>query len=337
MLKYRLSSLAVAGLLDAFAVLAAGAAPLAEDFSSNPLARGWRVFGEPSLFRWNATNENLEVTWDSTQPNSYFFHSLGTVLAKEDDFSLAFDLRLSDIAGGVVPNRTGPFEIVVGFLNLAQATNAAFRRGTGTNSPNLVEFDYFPAGYYLDPVFGRFDVDPTVSPTIISTNHQFATGFTYPLELTTNDWFRVTLTYTASNQTLLTALLRNGQPYGPVKDVTLDATFTDFRVDTLSLTSYSGAGNDYDSVLAHGVVDNLAVTLPPPPVATLGGGFVDQLWQVQFNSTSNWLYTLERTADFAVWTPVSPETWGNGAVLRLQETNHAGGGQAFYRVNATRP
>lgn len=42
----------------------AGAATFTEDFSNNPAANGWRVFGDPNLFHWNATNENLEVTWD---------------------------------------------------------------------------------------------------------------------------------------------------------------------------------------------------------------------------------------------------------------------------------
>jgi len=48
------------------------AAVISENFSSNPNSREWRKFGNTNLFLWNASNQNLEVTWDSSQSNSYF-------------------------------------------------------------------------------------------------------------------------------------------------------------------------------------------------------------------------------------------------------------------------
>jgi hypothetical protein len=33
----------------------------------------WRQFGDGSLFQWNATNQHLEVTWDSSRTNSLFY------------------------------------------------------------------------------------------------------------------------------------------------------------------------------------------------------------------------------------------------------------------------
>ena len=48
-----------------------------EDFSSDPATRGWRAVGQTNLFAWNATNQDLEVTWDSSQTNSYFCKALG--------------------------------------------------------------------------------------------------------------------------------------------------------------------------------------------------------------------------------------------------------------------
>ena len=48
------------------------AAAISENFSGAPLARGWKVFGDGSLFHWNPTNQNLEVTWESSRTNSYF-------------------------------------------------------------------------------------------------------------------------------------------------------------------------------------------------------------------------------------------------------------------------
>src|SRR6266404_4729622 len=230
-----------------------GASPLEEDFSSEPAIRGWKIFGNTNLFSWNSTNQSLNVTWDSSQTNSYFYHSLSTILAKEDDFGLEFDLRLSDIATNA---KSGPFEIALGFLDLTEAINSDFWRGSGVDPVhgprNIVEFDYFPAGFY--PGFG--DVAPSVSPTLISSNNLFSSGFDF-LELTTNDLFHIALFYTASNQTLRSVMTRNGAIFGPVDDVLLDTNFTDFRVDTVSINSYSDVGDDFDSVLAHGTVDNL--------------------------------------------------------------------------------
>src|SRR4029077_5236275 len=172
---------------------------------------------------------NLEVTWDSARPNSFFYRPLGTVLTKNDDFSFAFDLAFEDIQIGVNPGRPFTFQAAVGFLNLAQATSTNFARGTGINPANgprnVIEFDYFP-----DSGFGA-----TISPTIISSNNQFATTFNFPLELTTNDRFRVVLRYTATNQTLATDISRNGQPFNSIKEVMLDGGFTDFRVDTIAV------------------------------------------------------------------------------------------------------
>ena len=75
MLKVRLSVLALAGLS---VVSASRAVTVVEDFSTDPQAKGWQVFGDTNLFAWNSTNRNLEVTWDSTQPNSYFYYPLGS-------------------------------------------------------------------------------------------------------------------------------------------------------------------------------------------------------------------------------------------------------------------
>ena len=303
-----------------------------ENFATNPSARGWKAYGNTNLFAWSSANQNLQVTWDSAQTNSYFYRSLGTILAKEDDFSLEFDLRLSDIATNA---KSGPFEIAVGFLKLAEATDPSFWRGSGVDAVHgprdLVEFDYFTSGYY--PGYGG--VDPTISPTVISSNNAFAAGFTL-LELTTNDLFHISISYTAAVQTVHTVLTRNGAAFGPVDDVVLDPNFSDFRLDTVSISSYSDVGDDYDSVLGQGVIDNVTVTTPPPPVTNFRGGFTNGNWQVQFLSRSNWLYTIERTVDFRSWTAAGGTLNGNGAIVTATDTN-APPGKAFYRVRAERP
>src|SRR5215472_1451968 len=108
MLKNRLFALAFVGISVSVArpSLAGG---FVEDFSVPPAQKGWSVFGNAGLFNWNATNQNLEVTWDSSQPNSYFYHPLGTILTKEDDFSFSFDLRLRDATAGINPQKPSPF------------------------------------------------------------------------------------------------------------------------------------------------------------------------------------------------------------------------------------
>jgi hypothetical protein len=83
-------------------------------------------------------------------------------------------------------------------------------------------------------------------------------------------------------------------------------------------------------------VDNVVVTAPPPPIQELLGYLTNGTWQVQFLSRSNWLYTLEQTADFVSWTAASAVGWGNGTNLVLQDTN-ALAAQSFYRVRAERP
>ena len=329
MLGIRLSVRVLAGLCTVYSSLA-DSQILKEDFTTDPAIRGWKAFGNANLFLWSSNEQNLHITWDSSQTNSFFYHPLATILAKDDDFGLEFDLRLSDIATNA---KSGPFEIAIGFLNLAQATSSSFWRGTvdPAHGPrNIVEFDYFPAGFY--PGFG--DVVPSISPTLVSSNNVFGSGFDF-LELTTNDLFHIGLFYTASNQTLRTVMTRNEVAFGPVEDVVLSTNFTDFRIDTVSVDSYSDFGDDFDSVLAHGTLDNLVITLPPPPVGNVVGGFSNQVWTVQFLSRNNWLYTLERASDFQTWISTSSSVSGNGSELVLTETSPPATG-SFYRVRADR-
>src|SRR5947207_13370380 len=94
----RIRSLAFASL---FVLSAAHATTITENFTNNPLQNGWQVFGDTNLFQWNSVNQNLAVTWDSSQTNSYFYYQLGTILARDEDFSVSFDLRLSAFVAGI--------------------------------------------------------------------------------------------------------------------------------------------------------------------------------------------------------------------------------------------
>ena len=92
-----------------------------ENFATNPSSDGWETFGDTNLFQWNSTNQDLQVTWDSTQNNSYFFHPLDFAVTANDDFSISFDLNLADIASDPEPGKTGPMELGFEFLDLAAA------------------------------------------------------------------------------------------------------------------------------------------------------------------------------------------------------------------------
>lgn len=314
-----------------------------QNFAGDPLTNGWSVFGDSNLFVWDSTNQNLRVTWDSTHANSYFHHPLGTVLTRHDDFNFEFDLHLTDIASGVEPGKTGPLQLGFGFLNYTNATSASFMRGVYGSAPNIAGFDYYAWGYFD---FGGtiFDSPAATPPAFISGVNSFAYCpviiSVYDNELPTNQTVHVSMIYTASNQTVSVSVLTNGVPTVALPDLVLNNAngFTDtddFFADIFSISSFSSAGDDYDSILAHGTVDNIVVTLPPP-VQAVSGSFSNGVWWVELYSRRNWLYTLERTTNLASWIEVSPPTGGTGTNLLLQDTNGVPD-NALYRVRAARP
>jgi hypothetical protein len=331
MLKFRLLALALAG---ASFITARCGTVITENFSSDPLLNGWKVFGDTNLFQWDSTNQDLRVTWDSSQPNSYFYHPLGTILARADDFSMAFDLQLTDIGPAPDTDATNTFEIALGFLNLGQASQTNFLRGTGVNSTNLAEFAYFwNSGY-----------GATAWPTFVDTNGNFNwnSSSDYAIfALANGETYHIVVAYAASNQTATATITNSQQTSGVLitQPLDLDTNFLDFRLDTFSINSYSGAGQDpadAGSVLAHGIVGNMVVVVPPPPVENLTESSTNGVWQVQFDGRATWTYTLQRTADFRSWTNLSTITTGSATNLILLDTNRPPD-KAFYRVCATRP
>ncbi len=133
----KILSLAFASLF-VLSATGSGATTVTENVATTRLLNGWEIFGDTNLFQWDSTNQNLDVTWNSSRSDSYFHRPLGTILGTDDDFSVEFDLRLS----GAAP---GNFEVAVGLLNLSDATSTIFSRLIGS-TPNLFEFDYFPDG-----------------------------------------------------------------------------------------------------------------------------------------------------------------------------------------------
>ena len=332
--------LALAGL---FVLSAArcGAITFHENFSTDPLQDGWQVFGDTNLFQWDPANHVLDVTWDSSRTNSFFYHPLGTTVTRNDDFSITFDLQLNDIASGTEPDKISPMEIGFSLLNHAGATAPDFSRSAYGVVSNLVELDCFPSGFWKDDQGNLHPIVPTVTPTVISTNAYDIAPTAYdPYKVTfpTGELVHVTLVFTASNQTFAATFQTNGVDCLEIPPVVLTDNFApddDYAVDTFSISSYSSAGDPYDSVLAHGTVGNIVVTIPPP-MQNVTGASSNGVWQVQFTDHLNWLYTLQRTTDFQSWTNASIATAGNGTNLFLLDTNPPSG-KAFYRVIAERP
>jgi len=105
----KICALALAGSFVLFATRS-GATTITEDFSTDPVPRGWKMFGDTRLFQWDSTSQTLAVTWDSSQTNSYFYHPLGTILTTKLKASFAPALiglgltggqqRAIDVAGG---------------------------------------------------------------------------------------------------------------------------------------------------------------------------------------------------------------------------------------------
>jgi len=304
------------------------AGTLAEDFSTDPFQNGWKAFGDTNLFRWDSLNHNLAVTWDSSQSNSYFYHSLGTTLHKADAFSVDFDIQLNSLEW------TNTFQLAVGLLNISSATNAGFSRATGT-SPDVFEFNYFPdsGDGFGDPDLAAAMTDGTGDVTVFPNFYFIYDNL--PMQLGTN--YHVTLTHGSGDGFISATVRTNGVIYTTMP-LSFSGSIGEFRLDTVSISSYSAAGQDPQfagSILAQGTVDNLAVT-GPPVVRNFGGGFTNSVWQSQFNTYDNFHYALQRSTNLVTWSDVTDAVQGTGGAITLSDTN-AVKGHAYYRVRASQP
>jgi hypothetical protein len=249
-----------------------------------------------------------------------------------------FNLRLDDLMLGIDSTMPLTFPICIGFLNLAEAERPSYLRGSGVDATHgarsLAEFAYFP-----DSGFGA-----TVSMALVSASNKFAYSHSFPVELTLGDVFHVKMTFDPSAQVMAMELLRNGQPYGEqpdntIRPLTYPATYGDFALDAFSITTYNDAGQvppQYaGSILAHGIVDDIVITWPDPPVASIQGAFDQSQWTVQFIGKAGWGYTLQRTTNFVSWDNVVTSQGIDGA-MQLVDPN-ANSVNAFYRISADRP
>jgi len=295
------------------------ASTIVERFTTDPSLDGWQVFGDTNLFHWDSTNQNLDVTWDSTQPNSYFYLPLGKTLAITDSFCVVIDLQMNDAAGIGFSSELG-----IGLLNFSDATNANYLRTLGT-LPNVFEFDYFPPDEFGDPASD----DATLADA--NTDFYFSSD---NLTLNPGVTYHILLLHQANTAVISGEIFTNGQLMTSLPNVFSDMPTNGssaFQLDTFSISSYADDGFG-DDILAHGSVSKIAVASPLPVQAiqnlTLG--------EVQFTSDTNWLYTLEQSSDLQNWSAAAPAVSGKGTNLVLQATNLPAD-KAFYRVSAGLP
>jgi len=291
------------------------AATLVTRFTTDPLTQGWQAHGTNNLFTWDSTNQNLRATWDSSKPNNYFHLPLNTTLTRTHGFMLTFDLTLSDM-----PNSNG-FQIAIGLLNLADATATNFFRGSGSESPNIAEFDFFP-----DSGFGA-----SYNATLIDANNTFAFRYdNQPLEFGTP--YHIELTHLPGDGHLSGQVFTNGQLYTTLPYAYASPGFSEFELDTLAISSYSDVNGYGSSILAHGAVDNI-VFASPLPVSTITPLSATE---ISLASDAAWNYTLESTTNLTAWAQAAATVPGNGGTLVLQATN-APADASFYRVRADLP
>ena len=277
-----------------------------EDFSLDPVSEGsWKIHGDPSLFQYNEAEGRLDITWDSSEDNSFFYHPLNQTLNKDQSFSLSFTLQVDQLEIGVDPEKKSTFPIALGLMKLEEGLRSNYFRGSGIHE------EYGPRGlvewsYHADSGFGA-----TVSSGFVSMDNQWSMQNTFPLELTMGAVYEIALHYDAQEQSLTTLMTEDGLSYGPIQNISLDEFygapldgFTDLNVDSIVIASYSDGGQASPefagSVLANGWVDNMKLSV--------GGSHAeveirlgDVPTEVMFDAKKNTSYWLEKTTDFKNW------------------------------------
>ncbi|MBL9126539.1 MAG: hypothetical protein JNL97_02775 [Verrucomicrobiales bacterium] len=304
---------------------------LLEPFASDPSARGWRLHGESSHFRWKSDTGELAVTWDSRRPNAAFYMPLPTVLTRADTFSFRCSLVLDAIATET-PETT--FQIALGFVRQADARGPSFFRGAGIHPAwgprNLVEFDYFPASQ---------SIAPTVSAVAVATNNtRWATLDLFPYTLEPGTRYGIHVRHDSVASRLRLEVTEAGRVLAE-GSVALTAAFGDFRLDAFSITSYSGdhqpAGYG-GHVRAEGRLDDIELEFPDPPRVGLVARRSGDAVAVHSAKVPGWTPVLERNSDGSAWESVDATRASEADAWVLTDPSPPRA-SALYRIRWERP
>jgi len=291
-----------------------------ESFTADPVAKGWAIHGDKSLFEWDTEGEHLNVTWDSEKPNSYFYKPIGQSLTEEDTFAFTFQLSLYEVKAGYLEGQPYTFEVAVGLINMESAKDAAFKRGTGTDSPNLVEWDYFP-----DTGFGA-----TVSPSIASGSSEFSAGFTFPAELEAGKTYTVRIGYDGTTGVLKTEMLEAVNPWKTIAEVKRKIAHAGFSVDALSISNYTAKGSE-SSLFAVGKIDELAIATTRSQPRFVDQLFIEGQWFARVFLVEPEDWKLQRSVDLRQWKSLDVQLNSSYFFLNLIDSEPMGGNR-FYRI-----
>ena len=314
-----------------------GSQLILETFETSPAERGWESIGNASLFSWDADGQRLMAEWDSSQPNSYFAHSLGRPIDVTDSFSIEFDLSFQSIEIGTTTDKPYTFPIAIGLIDLTQATREDYFRGTGIDvvhgPKGVAEWNYLP-----DSGFGA-----TVSSGLISQDNQWAFQNTFPLELSPGTAYHINMQFHAETGTLTTAMTADGLPFGPILDAKLDTIFgnpleggfTSLEVDTFAISSYSDKGQSppefAGSIRARGFLDNIKVSVDSAPrISGIQVTATEIL--LECNATENHRYWLEQSIDLINWMTLQHQSPSESGLLHwsVDKTGPIG----FFRIRS---
>lgn len=295
-----------------------------EDFTANPLQQGWSVEGDASLFSWSMEDENLMATWDSSQPNTFFYRKLETPVHHTDTFSLGFTIHVDSITGGVNPEKSGSLQLALGLIQTTRAFTPGFIRGTGTDSPELFEFNYFP-----DTGFGA-----TISPVMISSEHQFAAGFEFPVTMKSGSTYEITMSLNGRTGILTTTILEDQTHEIPVQDVVITEDFSGFTLDAVSITSYSDAGQSEfaGSILATARIDDIQFQSLDSNLLTLQTKLEQGVPSINFTAEIGMVYQLQRSTDLIDWIDLEVRHVAEFSGETALEDPNPPSGHAFYRI-----
>jgi len=252
-----------AGMVRAFLLIlicvlgTASAAGWLETFDADPLAGGWSVAGDASLYAWDG--ERLSAAWDSTRPDSCFWRPLGLTLDGSQGFAASFDVSLADVSIG-----EGAFwEVSVGLLRAGNIGDPSFNRGfVGGFPTNLIEWDFFPTAGAAPPegYVGHVAVD--------SAGAWYYADLPYAV-ISPGAVYTVKMAYDPVAGSLSLAMLEDGVPFASAGAIEI-AGGALFNIDAFGVESYCAGGTAQLS--AHGWVDNVGFALVPEPSSLLALG-----------------------------------------------------------------
>ncbi len=297
------------------------------DFSADPFGSrpgAWSIIGDAQLFRWNSDTHQLDVTWDSSRPNSFCVWPLPYSVSAKDAFRFGWTLTLRDAGARESAVHSNVLQISVALLQQARLPDGYPQRTRAGRASELLDFSFFPlADYgpfgmaaYISPVaFGK-----TTAGYSFGNSYNLADGLPHPIIC---EW-------DSSARRLRTTVAGVGDlaPTDPPLPVT-----DDFSVDAFAIIVWNEGPTPNDSLLAHGSIGEVVINLPEPAVGRLKFEFTSRT--IRFSSRANYVYALEASGDLIHWSPADGPVAGNEGELALIDSREALFPLQFYRVRAT--